>query len=85
MLLHSPTYIGFTSSLENNGRKIIHSDLVRDEAGVWRMDYDDMDAKIKKYKIHLAVFVLRTIPVGAYGSEKKLRRQWKYIKEMTVL
>jgi cystathionine beta-lyase len=46
VLLHSPTYIGFTNILENNGRKIIHSDLVRDEAGVWRMDYDEMDAKL---------------------------------------
>ena len=35
ILLHSPTYIGFTMSLQNNGRKIIHSDLVQDEDGVW--------------------------------------------------
>lgn len=56
ILVHSPTYIGFTSSLTNNGRRIILSSLVKDDEGVWRMDYDDMDAKLKKYNIHLAIF-----------------------------
>ena len=47
VLLHKPTYIGFTKSIENNGYKIIHSDLVKDEQGIWRMDYEDMDRKLK--------------------------------------
>ena len=29
--VHSPTYIGFTHSLENNGYRIVHSPLVKDE------------------------------------------------------
>ena len=56
VLLHSPTYIGFTKSLQNNGYRIVHSPLVRDEQGVWRMDYADMDAKLKQYHIHVAIF-----------------------------
>ena len=43
VLVHSPTYIGFTRTLENNGYHIVHSPLYRDENGVWRMDFDDMD------------------------------------------
>ena len=38
ILLHSPTYIGFTGVLENCGRNIVLSDLLQDENGVWRMD-----------------------------------------------
>lgn len=56
VLLHSPTYIGFTASLGNNGYKIVHSPLIRDEDGIWRMDFADMERKIKKYQIHAAVF-----------------------------
>ena len=37
VLVHSPTYIGFTKSLHNNGFRIVHSPLVQDEQGVWRM------------------------------------------------
>ena len=43
VLVHSPTYIGFTFSLKNNGYEIVHSPLVLDENGVWRMDYEDME------------------------------------------
>ena len=34
VLLHSPTYIGFTRSIENNGYRIVHSPLTLDERGV---------------------------------------------------
>ena len=56
VLLHSPTYIGFTRSIENNGYRIVHSPLTLDERGVWRMDYEDMDRKLKEHHIHVAVF-----------------------------
>ena len=39
VLLHSPTYIGFTGNLGRNGYQMIFSPLVQDEDGVWRMDY----------------------------------------------
>ena len=48
VLLHSPTYIGFTGSILGNGFKIVHSPLKLDEKGIWRMDYEDMDAKLKE-------------------------------------
>ena len=38
VLLHSPTYIGFTGSIGNNGFKMVHSPLKKDENGIWRMD-----------------------------------------------
>ena len=41
ILIHSPTYIGFTMSLKNNGYEAVHSPLVKDENGVWRMDFAD--------------------------------------------
>ena len=36
ILIHKPTYIGFTMTLKNNGYDIIHSELVKDENGVAR-------------------------------------------------
>ena len=46
VLLHSPTYTGFTGALGNNGYNMILSPLVKDENGVWRMDFEDMEKKI---------------------------------------
>lgn len=78
VLLHSPTYIGFTMSLENNGRKIIHSPLKQDESGVWRMDYEDMDKKIKAHKIHTAIFCNPHNPCG------RVWEKWEIEKAMEV-
>ncbi|MBE5979625.1 MAG: aminotransferase class I/II-fold pyridoxal phosphate-dependent enzyme [Paenibacillaceae bacterium] len=78
VLLHSPTYIGFTMSLENNGRKIIHSPLKQDENGVWRMDYEYMDKKIKAHKIHTAIFCNPHNPCG------RVWEKWEIEKAMEV-
>ena len=78
VLLHSPTYVGFTGSLTNGGYKIVHSPLVKDENGVWRMDYEDMDAKIKANKIHVAVFCSPHNPCG------RVWERWEIEKAMEV-
>ncbi len=80
VLLHSPTYIGFTMSIENNGRKIIHSQLVQDENGVWRMDYEDMDAKLKQYNIHFAVFCSPHNPCGRVWEREEIEKAMEVYK-----
>lgn len=74
VLLHAPTYIGFTGTLQNNGRKIILSDLKQDENGVWRMDYEDMDRKLKENNIHLAIFCSPHNPCGRVWERWELER-----------
>ena len=59
VLVHSPTYVGFTGTLNNNGYHIIHSALKQDENGIWRMDFEDMEEKIIKNKIHAAIHTWR--------------------------
>ena len=56
VLLHAPTYIGFTGCITNNGYHIVHSWLKKDENGVWRMDYEDMEKKIVENNIHATVY-----------------------------
>lgn len=74
VLVHSPTYIGFTHAIEDAGRRIVHSPLQRDEDGVWRMDYDDMARKLEKNHIHLAVFCNPHNPTGRVWTHDELER-----------
>lgn len=74
VLLHSPTYIGFTHSISECGRKIVHSPLKQDENGIWRMDYEDMDAKIKENKIHVAVFCNPHNPCGRVWEREEMEK-----------
>lgn len=72
VLVHAPTYIGFTHVLEDNGRKIALSDLKRDRDGIWRMDYADMDQKLKENKIHLAIFCSPHNPTGRVWEKEEI-------------
>lgn len=78
VLLHSPTYIGFTHALEDNGYNIVHSPLVADENGIWRMDFEDMEQKIVTNKIHAAVFCSPHNPCG------RVWERWEIEKAMDV-
>lgn len=74
ILVHSPTYVGVTGSITNAGYKIVLSSLKKDEEGIWRMDYEDMDRKIKKNRIHVAVFCNPHNPTGRVWEREELRK-----------
>ena len=81
ILVHAPTYIGFTNSLENSGYRLVLSDLVQDGDGVWRMDYEDMDRKLKAYSIHVAVFCSPHNPSGRVWERWELEKAMAVYKE----
>ena len=64
VLVHSPTYVGFTEALGDNGYRIVHSPLVLDGNGVWRMDFAGMERLLREEKIHAAVFCSPHNPCG---------------------
>ena len=74
ILVHSPTYIGFTKSLQNNGYQLIHSPLYQDDQMIWRMDYEDMEQKIVNENIHCAVFCSPHNPTGRVWERGELER-----------
>lgn len=84
VLLNSPTYIGFTKSLANNGYRAVHSPLYLDEENVWRMDYEDMEKKIVEYKIHAAVFCSPYNPVGRVWTRDEIERAMEIFKRHNV-
>lgn len=84
VLLHSPTYVGFTGSLENNGYNIVHSPLVLDENGIYRMDFDDMEKKIVENNIHTAVFCSPHNPCGRVWERWEIERATELFKKHDV-
>lgn len=84
VLLHSPTYIGFTGSLENKGYRIVHSPLVRDGGGVWRMDLADMEKKLVENQIHAAVFCSPHNPCGRVWERGELEEAMALFQKHNV-
>ena len=84
VLLHSPTYIGFTKCIENNGYHIVHSPLVKDENGIWRMDFEDMEQKIVENHIHAAVFCSPHNPCGRVWERWEIEKAMEIYKKHDV-
>ncbi len=85
VLVHSPTYIGFTHCLNNNGFRIVHSPLVKDEDGIWRMDFTDMEEKIKQNHIHVAIFCSPHNPCGRVWQLDEIQKAMEIYERNDVI
>ncbi|MBQ3527273.1 MAG: aminotransferase class I/II-fold pyridoxal phosphate-dependent enzyme [Clostridia bacterium] len=84
ILVHSPTYIGFTGSLENCGYRLVRSPLVKDSEGIWRMDLEDMERKIVSEKIHTAILCSPHNPLGRVWEKEELLEAMELFKKHDV-
>ena len=89
VLVHSPTYIGFTNTLRNNGYQIIHSPLLyrkNRESGFpeWEMDYEDMEKKICDHHIHAAILCSPHNPCGRVWTREELVRAYAVFEKYGV-
>ena len=84
VLINSPTYIGFTMALNNNGYNIVHSPLVKDNDGIWRMNLDDMENKIIKNKIHVTLFCNPHNPTGRVWEKEEIEAVMELFKKYDV-
>lgn len=78
ILVHSPVYVGFKGTSRSTGRPFVFSELKRDNEGIWRMDFEDMDRKLKENKIHFAIFCSPHNPTG------RVWERWEIEKAMEV-
>ena len=84
VLVHGPIYMGFSMSLKNAGYNVVLSPLVRDEAGTWRMDFEDMERKIVENKIHATVFCSPHNPTGRVWERWEIERAMEIFRRHDV-
>ncbi|MBE6029342.1 MAG: aminotransferase class I/II-fold pyridoxal phosphate-dependent enzyme [Clostridiales bacterium] len=77
VLVHSPTYVGFLEEVGQMGYHLVGSDLIRDAEGVWRMDYEDMEAKIRQHHIHTMIFCSPHNPTGRVWEREELEKAFE--------
>lgn len=79
VLVHSPTYIGFTKSIEAAGYRIVHSPLKLDDraCGAWTLR--TWSANSPKTTSMPRCSARRTIPAAAYGSATRSSAPWTFI------
>lgn len=84
VLVHSPTYIGFTNNLVNNGYNIVHSPLEQDADSIWRMNFEDMEKKIVDSNIHAAIFCSPHNPMGRVWERWEIEKFMELCKKHEV-
>ena len=84
VLVFSPVYLGFAVSLKNNGYNIIESRLSLDENEIWRIDFDDVEKKIKENCIHAAIFCSPHNPTGRVWERWEIERVMEIYREHDV-
>ena len=84
VLVHSPTYIGFTHVLTNNGYNMVHSPLYQDDQGIYRMDFADMEKRIVENNIHTAIFCSPHNPCGRVWERWEIEQAMELFKKYDV-
>ncbi len=85
ILMHSPAYVGFIGDVKQWGRKISYSPLIRDAEGIWRMDYADMERRIKEEHIRLMIFCSPHNPSGRVWEKEEISRMMEIMKKHDCL
>ena len=84
VLMHSPTYIGFTKVLNENGYHAALSSLKRDQDGVWRMDYEDMERLIREKHVRAAILCNPHNPTGRAWEKSELEEAMKLFEKYSI-
>ncbi|HIU10911.1 MAG TPA: aminotransferase class I/II-fold pyridoxal phosphate-dependent enzyme [Candidatus Avidehalobacter gallistercoris] len=84
ILVHSPTYTGFTTQLERNGFRLELSPLKKDGQGIWRMDFEDMERRIRENHIHTALFCSPHNPTGRVWERWELEQAMEIFQRNQV-
>lgn len=81
----SPTYIGYTRAVGGTGFRLIHSDLVRDENGIYRMNYEEIDTLLQKNHCHVAILCSPDNPSGRVWEREELERIMEIYRKNQVV
>ncbi len=84
VLVHSPTYVGFTSSMTNAGYRLLLSELRKDGNGIYRMDFEDMEQKIRVNHIRCAVFCSPHNPAGRVWERWEIEQAMELFRRYGV-
>lgn len=74
VLINSSTYVGFQGTAKNLARPLCYSDLVKDENGTYRMDFEDMERKIVENKTSVMIFCSPHNPTGRVWEKWEIEK-----------
>ena len=88
VIVQTPVYNCFFSSIRNNGCKIIDNPPISEEAGrgefTFRIDYDDLQEKVRRQDARILLLCNPHNPAGRVWTAEELRRIAEICREENV-
>jgi cystathionine beta-lyase len=72
VIIQQPVYYPFAGIIKQNGRRMVSSDLIKDEAGNYSIDFGDFERKIIENKVKLFILCNPHNPTGRVWSREEL-------------
>ncbi len=74
VLIQQPVYYPFSEVIADNKRVVVSSDLVLSADGKYRMDFDDIEKKVREHHVKLFLLCSPHNPVGRVWTSEELTR-----------
>ena len=74
VIIQQPVYYPFANIIKQNERRMISSDLVKDEEGYYSIDFDDFEKKIIENSVKLFILCNPHNPTGRVWKRDELKR-----------
>ena len=84
ILIQSPVYPPFASSVKDNGRKLIENNLIKDENGYYTIDFEDLEKKLSCEDVTLFILCNPHNPVGRVWKKDELEKMGELCKKYNV-
>ena len=85
VILHTPVYNCFFSSVRNNGCRIVENRLLRNSDNRYTMDFDDLAEKARSPRAKLLILCNPHNPAGRVWTTEELVRVYNICKENGVI
>lgn len=84
VIINQPVYYPFSEVIKDNGRKLVSSNLVRDESGRYGIDFADFEKKIIEENVKLYILCSPHNPVGRVWNQEELKLLGEICKKHKV-
>ena len=74
VMLHTPIYHPFYASIKDSGRETVMCEMKQDENLIYRIDWEDMEAKLKDPKLTLLILCSPHNPCGRVWEREELEK-----------
>ncbi|MGL5694568.1 MAG: MalY/PatB family protein, partial [Peptostreptococcaceae bacterium] len=74
IMIQTPVYPPFAGTVKNSNRVLVENELIQDEYGNWKIDFEDFEAKAKDEELKWFILCNPHNPIGRVWKREELQK-----------